>query len=287
MIFYWGSSPINLQTSEKIGVCFKDRTIDEGFTLLKIIDRYELERLTQGYISKIKTSYKAYFQTTPAEIHEQIAASVRDDIYRGVLSPGQWIREVELAKRFGTSRGPVKKALHLLHKDDGLVEMLPRRGTRVALFTRQDIMNLYDVRAVLFGLLARLAAEARDRSFIAVMQEGLDLLEKMVVQDDLNAIQFSDVRAMALIPMFHAAQNALATKFLSKLEQQVMANKLFVLDTQRCAQIVEMLQDLVQALQKKSASRAERLARTMVWYGRDAVLQQIIGVADAESDHIR
>jgi DNA-binding GntR family transcriptional regulator len=94
------------------------------------------------------------------------AQSLIDRAYRqmleaiadGTLLPGQRIRQAELAESMGVSRQPVSHALHLL-KRQGLVEEAGRKGLRVVPLDPFRVMQLYQVREVVDGLAARLAAE--------------------------------------------------------------------------------------------------------------------------------
>lgn len=74
------------------------------------------------------------------------------------LEPGARIRQADLATQFGVSRQPVSHALAVL-KRQGLVQEAGRKGLEVAPVDAEHIRNLYQVRAALDALAARLAAE--------------------------------------------------------------------------------------------------------------------------------
>lgn len=85
--------------------------------------------------------------------YQQLLESIAD----GTLMPGQRIRQAELADSLGVSRQPVSHALHLL-KRQGLVEDFGRKGLRVVPLDPLRVMQLYQMREVVDGLAARLAA---------------------------------------------------------------------------------------------------------------------------------
>src|ERR1700761_2763919 len=85
--------------------------------------------------------------------YQQMLAAIAD----GSLLPGQRIRQAELADTLGVSRQPVSHALHLL-KRQGLVEEFGRKGMRVVPLDPMRVMRFYQVREVVDGLAARLAA---------------------------------------------------------------------------------------------------------------------------------
>lgn len=84
----------------------------------------------------------------PATLNEVAAHRVRDAIMSGALQPGQKIVEEQLCADLGISRAPLREALRQLAQQ-GLVEHLPRRGSRVMAWSPQDILQLFELRGVL------------------------------------------------------------------------------------------------------------------------------------------
>jgi DNA-binding GntR family transcriptional regulator len=84
----------------------------------------------------------------PATLVEVAGHRLRDAILSGALRPGEKIVEEQLCADFGISRAPLREALRLLAQQ-GLVEHLPRRGSRVADRSRADILQLFALRHVL------------------------------------------------------------------------------------------------------------------------------------------
>ncbi len=87
---------------------------------------------------------------------ERVVASVREMILDGRLTAGSRLGEVELAVRLGVSRTPVREALTRLGAE-GLVELSPNRGARVATWTRAEIEAIFDLRSALEPRLTALA----------------------------------------------------------------------------------------------------------------------------------
>ncbi len=82
---------------------------------------------------------------------------IRDAIVAGRIKPGETLSENRLAAEFGTSRTPIREALHRL-EIEALVERLPR-GVQVRETSPEEIIDIYDVRITLEGAAARAAAE--------------------------------------------------------------------------------------------------------------------------------
>jgi DNA-binding GntR family transcriptional regulator len=84
----------------------------------------------------------------PATLVEVAEHRLRDAILSGALRPGQKIVEEQLCTNLGISRAPLREALRLLAQQ-GLVERVPRRGSRVAEWSPVDILQLFALRHVL------------------------------------------------------------------------------------------------------------------------------------------
>jgi DNA-binding GntR family transcriptional regulator len=73
---------------------------------------------------------------------------LRDEILSGAIGPGERLIEEQICRRFSISQSPVRESLRLLAQQ-GLVEHLPRRGARVAVWSDEDIQQLFALRTVL------------------------------------------------------------------------------------------------------------------------------------------
>jgi DNA-binding GntR family transcriptional regulator len=90
-------------------------------------------------------------------LHERVSTELRDLIVEGALAPGSRLNERELCARFGISRTPLREALKVLARE-GLVDLLPNRGARVARLEANDVADMFEVMGALEALAGRLAA---------------------------------------------------------------------------------------------------------------------------------
>jgi DNA-binding GntR family transcriptional regulator len=96
-------------------------------------------------------------QTHPTLV-EQVVNAIVSEIVDGELPANTRLIQDELARAYGVSRQPVQQALLLL-RDRGLVREAPGRGLIVSPLDVGFVRNLYEIRAMLDGLAARMAAE--------------------------------------------------------------------------------------------------------------------------------
>jgi DNA-binding GntR family transcriptional regulator len=112
----------------------------------------------------------------PATLVEVAAHRLRDAILRGALEPGEKIVEEQLCADLGISRAPLREALRLLAQQ-GLVEHLPRRGSRVTEWSPTDILQLFALRRVLERHAVESALPLADPEHaLASVREALDVM---------------------------------------------------------------------------------------------------------------
>ncbi len=115
---------------------------------------------------------------TRQPLHDLVVTRLRDMIIDGSLVPGGRINESRLCEQLGVSRTPLREAIKTL-AGEGLVDLLPGRGTVVRKFTPEDAKGMLEVLAEMEGLAGRLACERASDDVIggivAVHNEMMDL----------------------------------------------------------------------------------------------------------------
>ncbi|HLT96944.1 MAG TPA: GntR family transcriptional regulator [Acidimicrobiia bacterium] len=106
----------------------------------------------------------------PMSKTEYVLARLRQELSDGTIHPGQQLRQVEIAERYGVSATPVREALRLLEAD-GTIRYSPHRGATVTELAPQEIEDLYLMRISTESLLARLAAERATPEEIAKVRD--------------------------------------------------------------------------------------------------------------------
>ncbi|MBY8974585.1 GntR family transcriptional regulator [Rhodobacteraceae bacterium NNCM2] len=100
-------------------------------------------------------------------------AALLEAIDCGDYPPGGRLIETELADRFGVSRTPIREVLNRL-ESQGVAQRDGRRGLTVAKLDYDQLGELYEIRELLEGYAARLAARRASNAEIAVLQEMVD-----------------------------------------------------------------------------------------------------------------
>jgi DNA-binding GntR family transcriptional regulator len=102
-------------------------------------------------------------------LHDEVADRLRDLIHAGELEPRARVNELELAERFGISRTPLREAIKIL-ATEGLLELLPNRGARVASISAEEIDEMIEVVAGLEATAADLACRKISDEEIAAIE---------------------------------------------------------------------------------------------------------------------
>lgn len=110
---------------------------------------------------------------------------IRDAIISGELQPGTPLRVPAIAQDLGVSRSPVREAIIRL-TGERFAHSEPRLGAVVTEVKRQDLIGLYEIREVLEGLAARLAAQADEPEPIEKLQELLRRHDHAVSHGDID-----------------------------------------------------------------------------------------------------
>src|SRR5690242_20495735 len=83
-----------------------------------------------------------------------VIAKIRDAILDEVFKPGDWLPELDLGKRFGVSRSPIREALQALEKE-GTVIMEPFKGAVLKPLTPEEALDIAELRLGLISMAAK------------------------------------------------------------------------------------------------------------------------------------
>jgi len=113
---------------------------------------------------------------TAEGLSRSIAEQLKQAIYAGEFKAGDRLNEAALALRMGTSRGPIREAIRIL-TGTGLVTPVVNRGVFVRKVSIQEMLEIYDLRALVFGFAAERACEhvtEEHRQQVEALLDGMD-----------------------------------------------------------------------------------------------------------------
>lgn len=195
---------------------------------------------------------------TPHSSGEAAYASLIEALRSGEFSPGDRLREEDVAKRLNLSRTPVREALRRL-ENNGIVEHRPRIGAVIRKLSHTEIVELYEMRIVLERTAADMAAQhGSEAEFDALddMNTRISLMEQTptlgaAINQDFHETLYLAARNRFLIAAAKAINNAL-----------ILLGPTTYTDPDRIRIVVAEHGDLISALRQRDGSRAAQAAET-------------------------
>ena len=196
----------------------------------------------------------------PLTVAESVYQKLRDHIIFGAFKPGQRLAEEQLAEQMGVSRTPVREALLRLEQE-GLIQMLPRQGAIVRRLSLEEARQVYEVRALLEGLAARLAVQHLTPQALAALREALDASFEVMEQQDTRSLVIHNNHFHDLI--VDTSRNVVLKKILNLLRTQVNLLRITLWSTfpDRLAQTLREHERIYEAMAAGDAEGAEQAAR--------------------------
>lgn len=204
-------------------------------------------------------------------VTDQIAAM----IVNGELKPGERLVEKDLAGKLRISRLPVREALRALTQE-GLVTVIPRRGAFVTEYGAQEIAELYEVRAVLHGYAARLAAQSITAERLDELDRVMTEMREAVAQNDPDTYAEIQFRMRSII--FASAPNSVLRELISRLWRRAFRYR-FILFRQpgRLQKALQLNEILLQAVKNHDGYKAERVMWLVVEDSKQDILTRVLG----------
>ena len=135
---------------------------------------------------------------------DRAADQIRTRIRDGAFVPGQRLVAAELSRELAVSLGPLREALTRL-AGQGLVEVQPHRGAIVRTQSIDELVEIYEIRELIEGLAARLAARA-----VGTDERPVQPLQRIAEQGRRSAENFDLLAYLDANQAFHEAIYALS-----------------------------------------------------------------------------
>lgn len=186
-------------------------------------------------------------------LRDVVFNTLREAILKGELLPGERLMEIQLAKKLGVSRTPIREAIRMLEQE-GLAVTVPRKGAEVAGMTLKDMEDVLEVREALDELAAQTAC-------MKMSEEQLERL-KIARQEFVESMETHDVKKIAQADVkFHdviyeATDNAKLVTLLSNIRQQMYRYRVeYLKDVQTYPGLIKEHEEIVQAIEERNRQK--------------------------------
>lgn len=131
-------------------------------------------------------------------IRKKVYAQLRDQILRGEIGPQERLIETKIAQEIGTSRTPVREALHNLEVE-GLIESIPRVGYRVRFLSQAELEEICAIRATIEAMAASWAMNKAHQKLVAELKKNIARSEKIISAGAVGAFVELDAQFHEII----------------------------------------------------------------------------------------
>jgi DNA-binding GntR family transcriptional regulator len=145
---------------------------------------------------------------------EQVYRELRRRIFLKELKPGQRLPEAALASTLSVSRTPVREALRIL-ANEGLVDLIPNSGARLASPSLDEVRESYEVREHLEVIAAAKAARNITPVQLCLLEEAIDEEEGIFVSRDLERYLEVNIRFHRIIA--EASRNRTLSEYVANI----------------------------------------------------------------------
>jgi len=190
---------------------------------------------------------------------------IRNRLLRGDYAPGARLSESDLSEICGVSRTPVREALRRLALEY-YVHIEPNRGAFVIDWSREDIMDMFEMRSMMEGLAARKAAERANDTQVIVLKEIIDKIDMVAREDgeDMREI-FLSLNREFHDTVFEASGSPRLTEIISRfVEQAVVARTAAHFTAGDILRSNQHHKDLLAAIKSRNGILAENIMRVHI-----------------------
>ncbi len=204
-------------------------------------------------------------------LREVVFVTLRRQILRGELKPGERLMEISLANRLGVSRTPIREAIRKL-EHEGLVVMVPRRGAHVAEITRQELNDVLEVRLSLEVLAISKACDCMKESEIRALKRAESEFAALVQREDVDLTVLGEADEHFHDMIYEGTQNRRLVQILNNLREQMYRFRVEYMKAANIRQtLVEEHDAIVSALEAHNKEEAIRLIKMHIDNQYDAI----------------
>ncbi len=203
-------------------------------------------------------------------LHEEVVSRLRTMLLEGEIPPGARIPERELCDKLSISRTPLREALKVLAAE-GLVLLLPNRGSRAAKLTDKDVHDLFEVCQGLEALAGELACERISDTQV----ERIGNLHEDMARHyrDGNLSQYYRCNRQIHEAIVEAACNPVLSSLYESVTARIRrARYLTPMTPARWASAIREHEAILNALQRRDGMFLAHILRTHLRHKREEVL---------------
>lgn len=213
---------------------------------------------------------------SPVTYQQQAYEHIRNQIMNLGFKPGEYITDTQIANDLSISRTPVREAFHRLEKE-GLLINDPRRGWKIYTLTLKDINEIFDLKGVIEGMIARKAALCQDEQLRDALRNVMQQMDDADKGTDANEWLKADIDLHKIL--FRMAGNDRAQEITENLNVQWHRIRIgFVALQGRTRRSSSEHRAFIESILAGNGEEAELLMRTHLDQVRDELVHLLVTV---------
>jgi GntR family transcriptional regulator, trigonelline degradation regulator len=190
------------------------------------------------------------------------------------LPPGKKICEETLAQEVGVSRTPIREALFRL-EHEGIVKIIPRRGAFVVNQSKENVIEILQIREVLEALIVRLVTPLLEESDIQELRCSLENL-RATPEEERHVIEYNDSELEFHGLLLRKCPNQMLRQMMEMVNSRLQIIRLrTVVLPGRAQKSLDEHAEILEMIEKRNAEEAELLMRRHVISVRTMALENI------------
>lgn len=216
-------------------------------------------------------------QTNYLPVSEIVYNKIKKLIITGQFKGGERLLLNNLANRLGVSITPVREAIKQLEKEE-LVRLIPNKGAEVVSIFIEDVVEIYDIRAVLEGLAIKLLSGKVDKDFLGKLYTLYSKSENYLIKKDVVSYQEYNKKFHELI--VSQTGNKRLISMMNKIRDHmtiIIIKNLSLESLEKTKYHAKEHIKIFHALEESNFDLAEKLIKTHIINAKDEILTNFTG----------
>jgi DNA-binding GntR family transcriptional regulator len=195
----------------------------------------------------------------PKSIRHKIYTHLREQLLSGEIPPHQHLIEARIAKDIGTSRTPVREALHSLELE-GLIESIPRIGYVVKPISEAEVEEICEIRVTIEELAVRWAMEKAREKLIEELRKNISNAERKLSAGDARAFVELDAQFHEIISRLSGSNRLL--ELAQTLRRHMLRYRIHsIYATENVSRAIDGHRGILKAVEKGDMEKVNKAIR--------------------------
>lgn len=204
-------------------------------------------------------------------IRRKIYGHLREQLLSGEIPPNKRLIETKIAKEIGTSRTPVREALHSLELE-GLIESIPRVGYVVKSLSSEEVEEISEIRLVIEELAARWAIKMAYKKLVSELNKNIAISEERILRGDVRAFIDLDGRFHEIIATLSGSSRLLElAQTLRRHMLRYRVQSIYSVDNVKRG--IKRHKGILRAIQKRDLKEIDKAIRLHMEHSKRDILR--------------